>query len=244
MKNELVKYDELQALMQDSGFDYDAELLRIETPNGLDLPRIRIEHRDNGRHQMFIDYGESYSDLEQQEKDVEGSVISGIVFAEQHIRALWETESPVPRCSGIDHLPVVANPVANTCHSCRESVIGTGKCKPKIRLWLLVNGKPLIFNLSPTSIKHWEAHKRKLKRSKLPVVVVSTRFGLEDVKKNGYRWAEVTIDVTGVAGKDELLLAREARDELDRIMRRITRDDFADNGDQLEDEDNTNEVEF
>ena len=97
-----------------------------------------------------------------------------------------------------------------------------------------VNGeiKPLIMNLSPTSIKHWNAHKKKLQRSNLPVVAVNTTFELEDVKKNGYRWAEVKLGMDGIASKELLILAKAARTELEEFTTRITHRDFDDAGDR------------
>jgi len=98
-----------------------------------------------------------------------------------------------------------------------------------------VNGavKPLIFNLSPTSIAPWALHKKKLQRSNLPVVAVNTVFELEDVKKNGYRWAKVRVSVDSVASKDMLLIAKQARTELEKLTQHISDQDFSDPGDKL-----------
>jgi hypothetical protein len=88
-------------------------------------------------------------------------------------------------------------------------------------------------NLSPTSIKHWNAHKKKLQRSNLPVVAVNTTFELEDVKKNGYRWAEVKLGMSGIADRSTLVIARTARAELEELTKRITEADFSDSGDKF-----------
>ena len=87
-------------------------------------------------------------------------------------------------------------------------------------------------NLSPTSIKHWNAHKKKLQRSNLPVVAVNTTFELEDVKKNGFRWAEVSISMDGIASKELLIIARTSRTEFEALTKRITQSDFSDAGDK------------
>jgi hypothetical protein len=92
--------------------------------------------------------------------------------------------------------------------------------------------KPFVFSLSPTSIKHWNQHKRKLKRSNLPVVAVNTVFKLEDIKKNSYRRAEVVFDINGIASMEMLSMAKQAREELNRIMQDITARDFDDAGDK------------
>ncbi len=234
---EITKIDALAQSLSEAGFDLDEELMQIETTsNGIDLPRIRIEHKSNGKHCMYIDYGESYLDDDVQEKPIKGNRIEGVVFVEQNIRALWEEGESLPRCSAIDNRPIVDSPENDSCQGCHEAIIGNGKCKPKIRLWMLVHKedgiKPFIFALSPTSLKHWNNHKKMLKRSKLPVVAVYTVFTLQDVKKNGYRWAEVEIGINGIADKEMLILAKKYRDELEKLMKKITEKDYSDPGDK------------
>ena len=68
METKLIETDALSRQLAEAGFDLNEELTQIETTsNGIDLPRIRIEHKDNGKHRMYIDYGESYLDDESQE---------------------------------------------------------------------------------------------------------------------------------------------------------------------------------
>ena len=230
---EIIKINEVQKTLAETGFDLESELLNIETNgNGIDLPRIRIEHKDNGKHRLYIDYGESYLADDSQEEPIEGNSFSACIFAEQFIRALWDEGELLPRCSAVDAVPIVEDPVSENCKVCSESAIGS-VCKPKVRLWLLMDGKPYIINLSPTSLKHWNAHKKRLKRSKLPVVAVNTVFSLEDVKKNSYRWAEVNIDIDGIASRDSLLLAKQYRDELNRIFAVVSEKDYDDPGDKV-----------
>ena len=90
----------------------------------------------------------------------------------------------------------------------------------------------MVLSLSPTSIKHWNTHKKKLQRSNLPVVAVNTVFELIDVKKNGYRWAEVNVSVSGIASKEMLILAKQARTELEQLTKSISHNDFAEMGDR------------
>jgi hypothetical protein len=237
LNKELVKTDQIQKMLGEAGFDLDKELLALDTTaNGFEIPRIRIEHKDNGRHRLYIDYGENYLGEKTQEEPIPENCFEAVVFAEQHIRALWSDTENLPACSGIDGQPTVPEPVNDSCLSCKESVISQGNCRPKIRLWLLVMRdnqiKPFVLSLSPTSIKHWNQHKRKLKRSKLPVVAVNTVFKLEDIKKNSYRWAEVIFDINGIATVEILTMAKQARDELNRIMQDITARDFDDPGDK------------
>lgn len=231
-------YSDIKKKLQKVGFDPEEELKHLSHWNPeIDIPRIRIEHKDNGRHRMYIDYGESYLNQDLQEENIPENCFEAVVFAEQFIRALWAEDQPVPVCSSIDFIPLVENPVSSSCQGCREAIIGTGNCKPKVRLWLLMrkddNVKPFIMNLSPTSIKHWEQHKRKLRRSELPVVAVNTVFSLKDVKKNGYRWAEVEVTINGIASEEMLVAARKAREDFLKLMDAISPKDFEEPGDRV-----------
>ncbi len=236
MEQQLIETDAVKQALSVAGWDLDTELagMAVETTQ-LELPRVRIEHKDNGHHRMYIDTGESYLAADTQEIDIPENKLTALVFAEQFIRALWTDGEEIPVCSAIDDMPIAQEPLSETCRHCEHGVIG-GVCKPKVRLLLLaeVNGevKPLIMNLSPTSIKHWTAHKKKLTRSNLPVVAVNTTFQLEDVKRNNYRWAEVKLGMDGIASKELLILARTARTEFEALTKRITPSDFDDAGDK------------
>ena len=236
MENQLIETDAVKQALSVAGWDLDTELagMAVETTQ-LELPRVRIEHKDNGRHRMYIDTGESYLDADTQEIKIPDNKLTAVVFAEQFIRALWNEGEELPACSAIDDHPITKEPLSDTCRHCEHGVIG-GNCKPKVRLLLLaeVNGeiRPLIINLSPTSIKHWTAHKKKLARSNLPVVAVNTTFELEDVKRNNYRWAEISLNMNGIASKELLIIARTARTEFEALTKRITQSDFDDAGDK------------
>jgi len=235
MENAVVVPDEVRQALSVAGWDMDSELSDLNKgSSGFDIPRVRIEHKDNGRHRMYIDTGESYLDDDLQEIDIKGKKLTGIVFAQQDIRALWQEGAEVPVCSAIDGIPIGQEPLAEKCNACEHSAIGKS-CKPKVRLFMLseVDGevKPMVFALSPTSIKHWNAHKKRLHRSNLPVVAVNTTFELEDVKKGTYRWAEVKVGVDGIAQKDMLLLAKTARDQFEEVAAVITSHDFSEPGD-------------
>ena len=203
--------------------------------SSFELPRVRIEHKDNGKHRMYIDTGESYLEGDTQEINIPGNKLTAICFAEQSIRALWQEGAEVPLCSGIEGHPVGQETLADDCKHCEHSVIG-GSCKPKARLFLLaeIDGevKPLVFALSPTSIKHWNVHKKKLTRSNLPVVAVNPAFELIDTKRGSYRWAEVKLGMDGIASKEILTIARTARTEFEALTKRISDADFSDSGDK------------
>jgi hypothetical protein len=236
MEQQLIETDAVKKVMANAGWDLDTELagMAVETTQ-LELPRVRIEHRDSGKHRMFIDTLESYLDDQSQEIDIPDNKLTAVVFAEQFIRAYWNEGEEVPACSAIDDMPIGTEPLSDSCKQCGHGIIG-GSCKPKVRLLLLaeVNGevRPLIMNLSPTSIKHWTAHKKKLSRSNLPVVAVNTTFELEDVKRGTYRWAEVMLGMAGIASKEFLIIARTARTEFEAFTKRITQSDFDDSGDK------------
>ena len=237
MENQMIETDMVKQALSVAGWDMDTELagMAVETTQ-LELPRVRIEHKDNGRHRMYIDTGESYLESDSQEVDVPGNKLTAVVFAEQFIRAFWEKESEVPLCSAIDDQPIGQEALSDSCKHCEHGVIG-GSCKPKVRLLLLaeIDGevRPLIMNLSPTSIKFWNAHKKKLQRSNLPVVAVNTTFELEDVKKGSYRWATVKLGMDGIASKSTLVIAKTARAELEELTQRISDADFSDSGDKF-----------
>ena len=236
MEHQLIETDLVKQALSVAGWDMEKELagMAVETTQ-FELPRVRIEHKDNGKHRMYIDSGESYLDDQSQEIEIPDNKLTAVVFATQSIRAFWRENEKVPACSGIDDMPVGKEPLAETCKRCEHGVIG-GACKPKSRLFMLaeIEGevKPLVFALSPTSIKHWNAHKRKLTRSNLPIVAVNTTFELEDVKKNGFRWSESIIGMDGIASKELLILARTARTEFEELTKRISDADFSESGDK------------
>ena len=237
MEKTLIEQTQIQTALAEAGWDFEEEVQSLHVgTNHLDLPRIRIDHKDNGKHRMYIDLGDSYLDESTDESTLPGNKITAVVFAEQYIRAYWKDGAQTPTCSAINDKPIVHEPINERCQGCQEGIIG-GNCKPKVRLLLLseIDGevKPLIFNMSPTSIKHWTLHKKKLQRSNLPVVAVNTTFSLNDVKKNGYRWAEVSIGVDGIASKELLGVAKLARTEMEKIMHNIDDQDFSDPGDRL-----------
>ena len=237
MEHQMIETDAVKQALSVAGWDLDTELagMAVETTQ-LELPRVRIEHKDNGKHRMYVDTGESYLDSDSQEVDIPGNKLTAVVFAEQFIRAFWEKESEVPLCSAIDDQPIGQEVLSDSCKHCEHGVIG-GSCKPKVRLLMLaeIDGevRPLIMNLSPTSIKHWNAHKKKLQRSNLPVVAVNTTFELEDVKKRSYRWAEVKLGMDGIADRSTLVIAKTARTELEELTKRISDADFSDSGDKF-----------
>ena len=235
MENQLIVPDDVRAAMSVAGWDMEKELEdQSSVSSGFELPRVRIDHKDSGKHKMYIDTGESYLDDDSQEIPIKGNKLTGVIFAEQSIKALWEEGAEVPKCSAIDGKPMGNTPLSESCKHCEHGVIG-GVCKPKIRLFMLteLDGqvKPLVFALSPTSIKHWNAHKKKLHRSNLPVVAVNTTFELMDVKKGTYRWAEVKAGVDGVVSKELLMLAKQARDQFEEVTKVISSHDFSDPGD-------------
>ncbi len=236
METQLIETDAVKQALSVAGWDMEKELagMAVETSQ-FELPRVRIEHATSGRHRMYVDTGESYLNADTQEINIPGNKLSAVIFAFQNLQAYWEENEDVPTCSAIDDLPIGQEPLAKSCRQCEHSVIG-GSCKPKVRLLLLAEMegevKPLIMNLSPTSIKHWNAHKKKLQRSNLPVVAVNTTFELEDVKRNNYRWAEILLGMDGIASKEMLIIARTARTEFEALTKRITQSDFDDSGDK------------
>jgi hypothetical protein len=236
MENQMIETDAVKQALSVAGWDHQAELDGMTVENTqLELPRVRIEHKDNGKHRMYIDSGESYLESDSQEVDIPDNKLTAVVFAEQFIRAYWDKGRDFPLCSSINNRPIGPEVLSDGCKHCVHGAIGTS-CKPKVRLLILaeIDGeiKPLIMNLSPTSIKHWNAHKRRLQRSNLPVVAVNTTFELEDAKKGSYRWATVRLGMDGITSKETLVTAKVARFEFESLSGIISQSDFDDAGDR------------
>ncbi|MDP8205123.1 MAG: hypothetical protein P9L92_00525 [Candidatus Electryonea clarkiae] len=229
----LIVMEDLQALELEN---LDEELSLMTRDFQLQPPRVRVEHSTTGRHRLFIDYGESYTEEDEGQVDLPGNSITGIVVMAQMIRAKWAEGEAKPACAAVEDKPTVNDPVHSTCIGCPENVIGS-KCKPKVRLLVLTfaTGQPslVVFPLSPTSIKRWKAHVSKLARSKAPYIAVITRFTLDDTQKNGYRWAEVEMAVDRVVTKQELDNAMQLRDQFTQQLRDVDEADFQDNGDKV-----------
>lgn len=179
----VIDQEAIKALGLDINAECDDMMKNVDTFP----PRVRIEHSSSGRHRLFLDFGQAYDPEVIDQVDLPNNAVSGIVCYSQFIRALWAEGESTPRCSAVDNKPTTAEAIAEDCMYCAEGRIGSGRCKQKVRLLLLtwIEQEPtlLVFNLSPTSIKHWRNHVSKLARSKAPYISVVTRFSLQDTKK-------------------------------------------------------------
>ena len=221
-----------------SDWDIDQELAELKSLlNRPDLPRLRIEHNQEGKHRFYIDYGESYLAGKRQFSVLRAQTLPAIVFAEQQIRALWQEGAEHPRCYAIDGQVLAADPVCKSCEQCPESIPGFGSCKPKLRLYVLPLlkqlNRPMVMALSPTSIKPWRDHQLRLYRSGLPAVAVVTTFELEDLKSDAFRWARVRVAIRDIASKENLLAARAAQQSIGHLRNRIVPQDFNETGDRV-----------
>jgi len=195
------------------------------------VPRIRIEHLTQGNHRMYLDIGESYADTAVH-LEVPENELKGIVIAAPNIRALFTDDATHPRCAAIRDVTTVDEPLSLSCQTCEHAARG-GKCKPKVRLLLLTEGGRLVmFPLSATSIKHWKSHLQRLSRSGAPYIAVVSRFSLQDVQRNGYRWAEVQIDFDRLITPEELETVKKLRDELENWLDNGFATDYQDPGDR------------
>ena len=228
--HELIRLEEVAALP-----DLARELEEMTQDLGPELPRIRIEHSPSGAHRMFLDRGESLLEGDSDEKWMPENQVSGIVVTAVHVRALFQDGEQLPRCSGVGDEPMVEDPLAESCRVCPEAHLGTGRCKPKVKLLVLSEtGELRAFPLSPTSIKHWNGYVRKLARSKLPFIAVVTRFTLQDVQRNGFRWAEVRPEVVRLVTEKELTVVREIREQAKGLENHVEARDYEDPGDRQE----------
>jgi hypothetical protein len=237
----LTKTDKEKILQDLVSTDWDTEHELIELNSRIkknDLPRLRIEHSEEGKHRFFIDYGESYIRDSKQYDYLRVKTLKAIVFAEQQIRAFWLDEESHPRCYAIDDEILGTNPVSASCEQCPESIPGFVSCKPKVRLFVLPllknEGQPMVMSLSPTSIKPWREHQLKLQRSGLPPVAVITTFELEDCANDQFRWARIQVGIRGVVSKANLIVAKQAQQSINRIKTRVITQDFCENGDRVE----------
>jgi hypothetical protein len=237
----LTKTDK-EKILEDLGqteWDVEQELLALnERVKQHDLPRLRIEHHEEGKHRFYIDFGESYMASSKQYLFLRMTEVQVIVFEEQEIRAFWRKDEDHPHCYAIDEKVLVADPVSKSCRHCRESIPGFGSCKPKVRLFVLPLFKkmkqPMILSLSPTSIRPWREHQLRLKRSGLPTVAVRTTLSLEDIQFENFRWAKAIVGIRGIASRDQLTKARQAYESIIPLRNRIGAQDYAEKGDRSE----------
>jgi hypothetical protein len=238
----LTKTDKAKILEELGATDWDLtqelEILKQRIKKE-DLPRIRIDHRDDGKHRFFIDYGESYIKDDKQVAFLRVTELKAIVFEEQQVRAYWQEDEDHPRCYAIDDSILSSEPLSASCEQCSESIPGFGACKPKVRLFVLPLIKnremqPMVLSLSPTSIKPWRDHQLRLKRSGLPPVAVITTFGLEDTANDSFRWARVQVGIRGIVSKGNLLKAKKAQQRIGSIKNRVILQDFSETGDRIE----------
>jgi len=233
----MIEADAVKQALSVAGWSYEDEMEGLHPEsNTLMIPRVVISHDDRGNHKMFIDMGSNYLQEGSEEIPVPGNTLTGIIFAHQKIRALWSKDEVQPTCSSIEGIPVTSEPVNIKCSGCPEAVIGSGQCKVKQRLLLLaeLEGKPtpVILSLPPTSLKHFERHLIKMKRSQLPLVIGRTCFSLIDIKRGGYRYAEIGITLSGLADKETLLQAKQARVDYEMLTSLISSEDYSDAGDR------------
>ncbi|MBT4992913.1 MAG: hypothetical protein HOM93_05805, partial [Candidatus Marinimicrobia bacterium] len=53
--------DSVLEQLSETGWDIDKEVQRLELQiEKFDIPRLRIDHHEDGKHRFFIDRGESY----------------------------------------------------------------------------------------------------------------------------------------------------------------------------------------
>lgn len=237
MEHAIAQTNDVLKMLVENGFDPEIEMVNTSPEStGFDLPRVRIEIKDNGNHRLYLDRGDSYSEEAQREEYLPGNMLEAVVIYSGRIRAYWKEGESVPHCSSVDGIIRSDSPVAENCNICPEAVIGKGNCKPKERLIMIarIEGKimPVILALPPTSIKHWEAHKRRLMRSKLPLISVNTVMTLEAVKRGSYNWGEIEFSINGVADPEMLAVAKKAREELKRFTENIGTNDFGEKGDK------------
>ena len=215
--------------LNETGWDIDKELQRLDLQiEKFDLPRLRIDHNENGKHRFFIDRGESYLAEDKQFVFLKHLALPAIVLGEQNVRALWLEGQEHSRCAAVDEVIYTKEPIAEACDQCPESSPGVGACKPGVRLYVLPlikrRSKPMVFSISPSSIRLWRYHQLRLARSGIPQIAVITTFELMDTQTEDYRWARVEVGIREIVSKPQLQKALEARTQISRHIPRLPGD--------------------
>ena len=203
----------------ETGWDIDRELQRLRSNvEKYDIPRLRIEHSEEGKHRFFIDRGESYLAEDKQFSFLKHRTMPVIVLQEQNVRALWLEGQEQSRCASVDGVIYSQEPVSSSCEHCPESLSGTGACRAGVRLYVLPlikrRSRPMVFNISPSSIRLWQEHQLRLARSGIPQIAVVTTFELMDTQTEEYRWARVEAGIREIVTKPQLQKALDARQQL------------------------------
>ena len=232
----------IRDMFKDSSLDLDEAMneqgmeIQIHQNGRLSsLPRVGIDHSKTGKHSLYLKYGENLEGESIQE--FSGNQFECCIFSYQAIRAYWGDDL-LPVCSAIEDKPNVSEPHAVNCRGCELNKPGT-VCKAKIRLFLLIlNGNgasdrstvvPAILSIPATSIKNFQKYLSRAQNSGVPLYAIRTRVGLEDVKKNGWRWAVTTFDYAGILDRETFKRAVEARNEFIRYYHELqVQDEFRD----------------
>ena len=212
--------------LAETGWDIDNELQRLELHRlEYDFPRLRIDHNEEGKHQFFIDKGESYLSEDKQNVLLKHQTLPVIVLEEQNVRALWLEGHEQSRCAAVDGIIYSKEPMATACDHCPESIRGVGMCKPGVRLYVLPlikrRSRPMVFNISPSSIRLWRDHQLRLARSGIPQIAVITTFELMDTLTEDYRWARVEVGIREIVSKPQLKKALAARNQISSLIPRL-----------------------
>ena len=212
--------------LRETGWDIDKELQRLELQiEKFDIPRLRIDHNEDGKHRFFIDRGESYLAEDKQFVFLKHQTLPVLVLAEEKVRALWLEGQEQSRCAAVDEVIYSKEPLATACEHCPESLPGVGACKPGVRLYVLPlikrRSRLMIFNISPSSIRLWRDHQLRLARSGIPEIAVITTFELMDTQTEDYRWARVEVGIREIVSKPQLKKALEARGQISILIPRL-----------------------
>ena len=221
-----VALDSALEQLSEIGWDIDKELQRLELQiEKFDIPRLRIDHNEDGKHRFFIDRGESYLAEDKQFAFLKHRTMPVIVLLEQNVRALWLEGEEQSRCAAVDGIIYSKEPVSSNCAQCPESLLGVGACRPGVRLYVLPlikrRSRPMVLNISPSSIRLWRDHQLRLARSGIPEIAVITTFELMDTRTEDYRWARVEVGIREIVSKPQLQKALSAREHISSLIPRL-----------------------
>jgi hypothetical protein len=159
--------------------------------------------------------------------------IEGVVVYKLPVRAYWPLDQEIgnnpPLCSSLDSVIPVDGPgkQARTCADCKWSQWGSGKdgrgqaCKQRLNTFVMLPDAelPTLLSLPPTALRAFGQYAVALRQAKVPLVAVTTIFGLTDAKSSGgIAYKGITLKLGRRLSYPEMTGARVIREAFEAQM--------------------------
>ncbi|HZP39836.1 MAG TPA: hypothetical protein VFE48_25470 [Methylomirabilota bacterium] len=160
--------------------------------------------------------------------------IEGVVVYKMPVRAYWPVGAEVgnnpPTCRSRDAIVPDEDspePQAKRCAECPYSRFGSGKdgrgqaCKQRLNTFVLLTGEslPTLISLPPTALRPFGEYAVQLRKANLPLVSVTTIFGLQDAKSSGgISYKGIALKVGRRLSFAEMKAARAVREAFESAM--------------------------